>query len=308
MEPPVKREARQEPMPSIIEGTEGMEKRVLEAIWQSKEMLTATELAKTIGISAVDLNGVCDKLSKEGKIQYEMETRGAHIVPRVKLGSSLSEKISQLTTDERLIYQIIEESGRKGIWIRDIKNKSNFEQRRTLHVIKNLKLRKLIKEVTSVVASKKKMYMLYDLEPDEDVSGGAFYDDDFDREFVEVIRRMALKHLRTKSIQHKKESPLVRYRASFASATEILNYIVSTGAITQRLTENDIKRVMETLVHDSSVLKVQSAGNIATYKIARMPAPTVAIQATVCGHCPVRRKCRPNAVVSPTSCVYFNTW
>ena len=48
-------------------------------------------------------------------------------------------------------------------------------------------------------ASKKKVYMLYDLQPDRSVTGGAWYSDqDFESEFVDVLTNQCHKFLLTK--------------------------------------------------------------------------------------------------------------
>ena len=48
-------------------------------------------------------------------------------------------------------------------------------------------------------ASKKKVYMLYNLEPDRSVTGGAWYSDqDFESEFVDVLNQQCFKFLQQK--------------------------------------------------------------------------------------------------------------
>lgn len=48
-------------------------------------------------------------------------------------------------------------------------------------------------------ASRKKVYMLYNLEPDTSVTGGAWYtDQDFESEFVEVLNQQCYKFLEQK--------------------------------------------------------------------------------------------------------------
>lgn len=50
-----------------------------------------------------------------------------------------------------------------------------------------------------VQASKKKVYMLYNLQPDRSVTGGAWYSDqDFESEFVEVLNQQCFKFLQSK--------------------------------------------------------------------------------------------------------------
>ena len=86
-----------------------------------------------------------------------------------------------------------------GIWIRDIRNKSNLGLTQVNKILKVLESKRLIKAVKSVQASKKKVYMLFDLVPDESVTGGAWYcDQDFETEFVDVLNQHCLRFLQQK--------------------------------------------------------------------------------------------------------------
>ena len=59
--------------------------------------------------------------------------------------------------------------------------------------------KKLIKSVKSVTASKKKLYMLYGLEPDVSITGGTWYSNqDFEVEFVDVLNQQCLRFLQEK--------------------------------------------------------------------------------------------------------------
>lgn len=108
-------------------------------------------------------------------------------------------KTKGFENEERLVYQIIEDSSNKGIWVRDIRYKSNLVQTQLMRILRSLESRKLIKSVKSVQATKRKVYMLYELSPDESVTGGAWYSDqDFESEFVEVLNKHCLKFLKQK--------------------------------------------------------------------------------------------------------------
>ena len=59
-----------------------------------------------------------------------------------------------------------------------------------------METKKLIKSVKSVTASKKKVYMLYDVEPDRSVTGGSWYSgNEFESEFIEVLGQQCLRFL-----------------------------------------------------------------------------------------------------------------
>ena len=58
---------------------------------------------------------------------------------------------------ERVVYQLVKESGNLGIWMRDIRTKTKLSQTILNKTLKALESKKLIKAVKSVHASKKKV-------------------------------------------------------------------------------------------------------------------------------------------------------
>ena len=61
-------------------------------------------------------------------------------------------------------------------------------------------------------ASKKKVYMLYNLEPDRSITGGAWYSgQDFESEFVEVLNQQCFKFLQQKGENAAKEVSKTSY-------------------------------------------------------------------------------------------------
>ncbi|KAI2650310.1 DNA-directed RNA polymerase III subunit RPC6 [Labeo rohita] len=119
--------------------------------------------------------------------QLDLLRNSSGLLYRLKDAQSAS-KVKGSDNQEKLVYQIIEDAGNKGIWSRDIRYKSNLPLTEINKILKNLESKKLIKAVKSVAASKKKVYMLYNLQPDRSVTGGAWYSDqDFESEFVEDI-------------------------------------------------------------------------------------------------------------------------
>lgn len=97
-----------------------------------------------------------NSLLNSGKIDlFKSESKG--LLYRLRSSSSgLPIKGDQ---EEKIVYSIIEESGNKGTWIRDIRLKSNLVQTQLNKVLKALEGKKLIKAVKSVNATKKKVYM-----------------------------------------------------------------------------------------------------------------------------------------------------
>eukprot|EP00951_Prasinocladus_malaysianus_P040032 scaffold455207_cov42-Prasinocladus_malaysianus.AAC.1 len=60
-----------------------------------------------------------------------------------------------------------------GMWTKDMKFQSNLQQPQITKILKTLESRKLIKAVKSVSGGNRKVYMLYELEPSRELTGGA---------------------------------------------------------------------------------------------------------------------------------------
>ena len=61
-----------------------------------------------------------------------------------------------------------------GMWTKDMKFHSNLQQPQITKILKTLESRKLVKSVKSVTGGNRKVYMLYELEPSRELTGGAW--------------------------------------------------------------------------------------------------------------------------------------
>ena len=87
----------------------------------------------------------------------------------------LCRRLKGLAKDEVLIYQLIQQSSDKGIWTKDMKTRSNVPHTRLPKILKMLESRNLIKSVKSLSGGNRKIYMLYELQPSEDLTGGTWW-------------------------------------------------------------------------------------------------------------------------------------
>uniref|UniRef100_H2YJT6 DNA-directed RNA polymerase III subunit RPC6 n=1 Tax=Ciona savignyi TaxID=51511 RepID=H2YJT6_CIOSA len=124
-------------------------------------------------------------------------------------------------------------------------------------ILKNLESKKIIKAVKSVAAAKRKVYMLFNLQPDRSVTGGAWYSEqDFESEFVEVLNQQCYKFLQQKSNNALNEtnlSPTATNASCFASSEEILEFIAKLGISKVELSPEDIETILNTLIYDGKV-------------------------------------------------------
>ncbi|XP_060068426.1 DNA-directed RNA polymerase III subunit RPC6-like [Ylistrum balloti] len=255
-----------------------------------------------------------NRLLSTGKV--DLLKRGTKLVYKLKDPDAASQAKGS-DNQEKLVYQIIKDAGNKGIWIRDIRYKCNLLLTQVNKILKNLESKKLIKAVKSVAASKKKVYMLYNLEPDRTVTGGAWYSDqDFESEFVEVLNQQCFKYLEQKAAiaRENQVDPIAQRNAAFTSLSDVWKYISELGISKVQLSVDDIETIMDTLIYDGkverSVTASSSTGEASSklYRAIKPLVPTTGLMRMPCGSCPVFDQCCEGGPVSPTNCVYMKEW
>ncbi|XP_049784270.1 DNA-directed RNA polymerase III subunit RPC6 isoform X1 [Schistocerca cancellata] len=243
--------------------------------------------------------GFFDLFNQKGTLLYKLKD------------PSKNQNVKGADNEEKVVYRIIEEAGNKGIWIRDIRHKSNLILTQLNKILKNLENKKLIKAVKSVSASKKKVYMLYNLEPDRSVTGGAWYcDQDFEAEFVDVLNQQCYRFLLTKTEAAKecKGGPIAARNISYVSSKDVWKYINDLGISKVQLSVEDMETILDTLLYDGKVERSLSAEGNFLYRAIKSLLPAPGTVTMPCGVCPVSHFCNEIGSVNPRKCVYMKEW
>eukprot|EP01035_Chromulina_nebulosa_P021444 gene21444-27777_t len=212
-------------------------------------------------------------------------------------------KFEGLGPEQMLVYQEIEKSGNRGIWTRDIKLKTNIQQQILTKTLKILEQRNLIKSVRSVISKSKKLYMLYNLEPAKEISGGPWYtDQEFDHEFLELLSLEILSYVSS---------------IGLADLNSIASKVKVSGISKVELSYEELELVVQTLVYDGRLEEVQSSVLIMTghhksgtimYKTSKKMDLSNNFTDIPCGVCPIISHCREGGVISPSTCEYMQVW
>eukprot|EP00955_Chlamydomonas_euryale_P001120 12978-Chlamydomonas_euryale.AAC.4 len=83
-------------------------------------------------------------------------------------------RFRNLTAEELMLYQVIKSAGNTGLWTKDMRSKTNLAQPHITKILKTLENRKLVKAVKSVNNPSRKVFMLYELDPSRELTGGAW--------------------------------------------------------------------------------------------------------------------------------------
>mmetsp|Transcript_41328 Transcript_41328/g.67012 ORF Transcript_41328/g.67012 Transcript_41328/m.67012 type:complete len:290 (-) Transcript_41328:628-1497(-) len=228
---------------------------------------------------------------------------GDNIVFRELIGESDQIKFQGLGVEEMLIYQLIQGAGNMGIWTKDLRYRSNLQHTQVTKVLKTLETRKLIKAVKPVASANKKVYMLFNLDPSRELTGGAWYNEsEFDSAFIQVLSDQVFQFIKAKG---------------YASVDQIAEFIRTSGISKVELSADEVLSVVGTLIFDGKLEEMRDAraassswgGRSQTlYKATRLGTVPNALASVPCGVCPVMNECSDGGIVSPQTCVYFDDW
>ena len=190
----------------------------------------------------------------------------------------------------------------QGIWTRDIKNQTNIPPHTLTKTLKILEQRSLVKAVRSVASKSKKLYMLFDMTPSKEITGGPWYtEQEFDHQFVEELCHFIVEYIRKKEM---------------ASSEEIHQTVSSNGISRVELSSDETNLVIQTLMYDGrlevvSPSVVQVVGRDTSkihYKVCKEVMAPNYLTSAPCGVCPVSAQCTEGGEISPATCEYMKNW
>ncbi|KAI5180237.1 DNA-directed RNA polymerase III subunit RPC6 [Nematocida sp. AWRm80] len=163
---------------------------------------------------------------------------------------------SNMFTDgeEKIIFLLVKEAGSEGIWIKDIKTRSGLHQNLVTKILKTLEQRMIIKSVKSIKQNRK-VYMLYDAVPAADLGDGPWFtqDAELDIGFVDALKTVIYEWL----LSERPPTGLPLYE-SLQNTHEVYEFICRSGISSVALTVEDVKRILDILVHEKKILHLNN--------------------------------------------------
>jgi DNA-directed RNA polymerase III subunit RPC6 len=220
------------------------------------------------------------------------------------------EVLSTLHPEERLVYTHIKASSNVGIWVKDLINSTNFHRSVITKIVKSLESRRIIKSVKSVKNPAKKIYMLFDLTPSVEITGGAWFtDQELDMEFISQISKICLKYIERKSKPSNSKAILPLSSLEYPSAEEIRLFVAESGLLSDiELTVSDYTELLQMLVYDGKIEKLLSGKGKVVYRYLYFQTNIQSWTEIPCSKCPVFDMCGTVGLVTPSKCKYFKEW
>lgn len=260
---------------------------------------------RELGTENTQLMPVINALLEDRQIEIHLDTSTPGKQTLIYKLSSLNpndiEKYADLEPNHMLVLQHVEKAGNTGIWTRDIKNRTNLQNNTLTKILKLLESKCLVKAVTSYTGKNKKLYMMFNLTPSRELTGGPWYTDgEFDYEFIYGERGVS------KFIQGTIENE------GTMSIQDLTTAVRESGLYQVHLEQAEIQSIVTTLMYDGLVeAAVQNRGggvDQKVYKPARVAQSMNFWTDTPCGVCPVFDQCSPGGIIAPEKCKYMKEW
>lgn len=185
-------------------------------------------------------------------------------------------KVANMTTDEAMIYAHIEALGREGIWTKTLKSKTNLHQHIVAKCLKNLENQRYIKSIKSVKYPTRKIYMLYNLQPSLEVTGGPWFtDSELDTEFIDTVSHIIWRFVVAKTFPKADmydTNPLqCNYTSSSPGANmdQIMEFLNTSNVSQVELELNDVQSLCNLLVYDDKIEQIGNDDKGELYKATR---------------------------------------
>ena len=289
---------------------DSMKEELLSLLGSDRNGVSESAIRERFGANYESMVPILNELLGSNRVQLFTQSNGDMIFRLVDEDKAV--KMIGLTHEQILVYQEIEKAKNLAIWSGDIRRKLNMPTQSIDKTLKILLNRGLVKLTRDVNRKNRKIYILSELEPAKEISGGPWYTDhEFDSEFIQVLSSSILKIIRE----------LTSGSSSAPVGMAVIHERIRKSGITNvNITPEEFGLLLQSLVFDGHIEEASigisggsngsgsSNGSSIGYKLARPVRPLNYLSASPCGICPVSNQCSEEGVISPSTCEYMTAW
>lgn len=236
-----------------------IEKRIHAAALTSPEQtLTGEELALRLQDVPIEeqllaINGLLKKNLFNAQ-------KGPHGIQYVAVSRGEASMLGSMDANELIIFNHIKEARNEGLWTKLIKARTNLHQTVMTRCLRLLEQKQLVKSVKSVKFPTRKIYMLYDLTPSIELSGGPWYtDNELDTGFIHELSMACLRYVQCKTWPKDGRSSAL-YPASHTqhlpTASSVHRYLRGAKLTDTELEHEHVVALLDLLIYDNEIEKI----------------------------------------------------
>ncbi|KAF0488509.1 RNA polymerase Rpc34 [Gigaspora margarita] len=237
----------------------------------------------------------------------------------------IAKKLQNLDEKEFEIYELIENSERKGIAKSEIQKLTKIVQSIVESSLKSMQDQQLVKEVKP---KNKKLYMLFDIKPaDESLSRLLYNNGEVDILVVEALKTLCYNFIYHRSFPKDMDEDAVYYPGytGYPTLPKILQCVIESKLIAEVEVEDaDIRQILDVLIYEGKIIRIFSGaipdsdtmdimgtshGSQEMYVARKQRAVGNAWTPPPCGRCPYfKDECTEDGEISPSNCVFYPQW
>jgi DNA-directed RNA polymerase III subunit RPC6 len=207
-------------------------------------------------------------------------------------------RMASMDQEEFKVYEKIEEARDMGITVNDLKSKLQafgFNQTVLAKILKQMEKNGLVKKIRSLQQKHRQVYMLIEVEPSAEVTGGLVNQSHFNLETIEVVQERVVEYLKS--------------QGAAASYRELALIIKQTGLLQgDHPKDEHIRQIIDVLIFDQMIESVPSGGGQIEggFRICGTRYPYALTYSGIpCAVCPIIAQCGPGNLVNPRGCEYM---
>ena len=207
--------------------------------------------------------------------------------------------LQSLSSEEEIrVYQLIMDSKNQGIPSNDLKESTDIKAPQLNKILNKLEKRGLIKSTKSINLKNRKIWFHKNAEPSDDITGGIWYtDNEFNKELIDALYSATLDYIQAQGTANK---------------TQLIVALKSLKITNKDLTENNVQSIINLLIFDDKIQEISNKHNPMNpiYKLSNwdLCVKEPEIVNIPCGGCPLFNQCKPQGIISPLNCIYFDEW
>lgn len=282
-----------------------LEKEILDVCRLSSSGCTDREIREKLSseVTAVQRLEGYNRLLSRGRLEVveriveSGDAPSSRVVVYKWVSARTAQRLAGLSTSERMAYDLIAKSKTNGQTRKEIKLKTNIQSSAEVKgILELLTARGLVKEIKSVAATNRRVYILAELEASQAHTGGPWYGDDqeFDQEFIGAVYEFAMNYITQEKV---------------VTVESVADYVGKSGITNETLTPEDIRKLMLLMLHDAQVEMADPLDDgTECFSVAKSFPVALGHVNQPCCLCPVAKDCKPDGPISPQSCVYMEDW
>ncbi|KAG4305240.1 hypothetical protein PORY_001410 [Pneumocystis oryctolagi] len=264
-----------------------------------------------------DIQNMLEDKSLQDLEKIINELLGARLIDAFVQGNQLiyravqkdeAKKISLMDGDEAMVFNYIKDASNEGIWSRTIKMKTNLHTTVLNRALKSLESKQLIKAVKSVKNPTRKIFMVYDLVPSIELTGGPWFtDQEMDLEFIERLQGALYKYILFHSYPKSKDTLFPPSYSGYLTAQQIYSWLKNSGITEVDLELPDVISLLDVLVYDRKIEYCQNGTAFRALRKANYENIYDFTEAA-CESCSINNIVSSEKNMVNDFCIYFRSW